>query len=101
MAIEGLVTKSEGDKVIVEYLDIARIDLSALMTRMFDKFLGPAKKPDNIISIEEAKNGQARRSCEQQYRGLSDVDCKGAEHLGRRSEEQIKEAGDLPDEARE
>lgn len=56
MSIEGLVAKDENGRIVIEYLDIARFDLSALMTRAFDKLLKPVEHPDNVIPFKEKQD---------------------------------------------
>ena len=52
MSIPGLQVKDSGGRIMVQYMDILQLDLSALMSRMFDRAFGPeAVTRDNVVPI--------------------------------------------------
>lgn len=57
--IPGLVAKDVEGRILIEYHDVLRLDVSAIMEKLFDKVFGPQfVKPDNVIPIAEGKNDQ-------------------------------------------
>lgn len=57
MSLDGLTAKQTPEgRVVVEYLDVARVDLSSVMERLFDKAFGPSfERLPNVIPIDKNK----------------------------------------------
>lgn len=55
MAIDGLTAQQSADgRVVVKYLDVAQVDVSSIVERLFDKALGSSfKRPQNVIPIKK------------------------------------------------
>lgn len=54
MELQGLQVKDANGRIMVQYMDILQLDLSALISRLFDHALGPigVQKSDNVIPID-------------------------------------------------
>lgn len=65
MELPGLQVKDSNGRIMVQYMDVFQLDLSALISRIFDHALGPqvVQKSDNVIPIDfkEKENGNPRR----------------------------------------
>ena len=87
MTIKGLEMDDSDGRVVVKYLDVAEIDVSAMMKRIFNKVFGPEGK----------SNGQTGRACKEHRGGTVDTDGKGPHLHSVRAEDDITEVGNQPD----